>query len=37
MVRAGLFTRFPRPDVLLALHVGNELPAGKVGVVPGVY
>lgn len=37
MVKAGLFTRFPRPDVVLALHVGNELPAGKVGVVSGVY
>ena len=37
MVKAGLFTRFPRPDVLLALHVGNELPAGKVGVIPGFY
>jgi hippurate hydrolase len=37
MVKDGLFTRFPRPDVLVALHVGNELPAGKVGVVPGVY
>jgi amidohydrolase len=37
MVKAGLFTRFPRPDVLLALHVGNELPAGKVGIIPGFY
>jgi len=37
MVRDGLFTRFPRPDTVLALHVENELPAGKVGVVPGVY
>jgi amidohydrolase len=37
MVKDGLFTRFPRPDVAFALHVGNELPAGKVGVVPGVY
>ena len=37
MVKAGLFTRFPRPDALLALHVGNELPAGKVGVVSGIY
>ena len=37
MVRDGLFKRFPRPDVALALHVGNELPAGKVGVVPGIY
>ena len=37
MVRDGLFTRFPRPDAVLALHVGNELPAGKVGVTPGIY
>lgn len=37
MVRDGLFTRFPRPDVLLALHVSNELPAGKVGITPGIY
>src|SRR5579862_3411253 len=37
MVAAGLFTRFPKPDVILALHVGNGLPAGQVGVVPGVY
>ncbi|HYL71157.1 MAG TPA: amidohydrolase [Candidatus Dormibacteraeota bacterium] len=37
MLKDGLFTRFPRPDVVLALHVGNELPAGKVGVVSGVY
>ena len=37
MVKDGLFTRFPRPEVLLALHVGNELPAGKVGVIPGIY
>jgi amidohydrolase len=36
MIKAGLFTRFPRPDVIVALHVGNELPAGKVGVTPGV-
>jgi hippurate hydrolase len=37
MVKDGLFKRFPRPDVVLAVHVGNELPAGKVGVVPGIY
>lgn len=37
MVKDGLFRRFPRPDALLALHVGNELPAGKVGVIPGYY
>ena len=37
MIRDGLFTRFPRPDEVLALHVFNELPAGKVGVVSGIY
>ena len=37
MVKDGLFTRFPRPDAAVALHVFNELPAGKVGVVPGIY
>jgi amidohydrolase len=37
MVHDGLFKRFARPDYLLALHVGNELPAGKVGVVSGEY
>jgi amidohydrolase len=37
MLKDGLLTRFPRPDVAVALHVGNELPAGKVGVVPGIY
>ena len=37
MIAAGLFTRFPKPDVAVALHVSNSLPAGQVGVVPGVY
>jgi hypothetical protein len=37
MVKDGLFTRFPRPGAVLALHVSNELPAGEVGVVPGIY
>jgi len=36
MIKDGLFTRFPRPDVLVALHVGNELPAGQVGITPGI-
>jgi hippurate hydrolase len=35
MVDDGLMTRFPKPDVIVALHVGNSLPAGKVGVTPG--
>jgi amidohydrolase len=34
MVTDGLFTRFPKPDVGIALHTGNALPAGKVGFTP---
>jgi len=37
MIRDGLFSRFPRPDEAVALHVGNEQPAGKVGVVSGTF
>ena len=37
MIRDGLFTRFPKPDVAVALHVGNGLPAGMVSITPGVY
>ncbi|MDP9162123.1 MAG: amidohydrolase [Acidobacteriota bacterium] len=35
MIEDGLFTRFPKPDVAIALHVGNGLPAGSVGMGPG--
>ena len=35
MVEDGMMTRFPKPDIALALHVGNQLPAGQVGVGPG--
>jgi amidohydrolase len=35
MIADGLFTRFSKPDVALALHVGNDMPAGQVGVGPG--
>ncbi len=34
MIADGLLTRFPKPTVGIALHVGNELPAGKVGITP---
>jgi hippurate hydrolase len=37
MIDDGLFTRFPKPDVGVALHVGNDLPAGEVGITPGIY
>ena len=35
MLADGLFTRFPRPDFCLALHVDGELEAGKIGYVSG--
>ena len=31
MLRAGLFSKFPRPDYVLALHDATALPAGVVG------
>jgi hippurate hydrolase len=37
MIADGFATRFPKPDVGVALHVGNELPAGTVGITPGIY
>lgn len=37
MISDGLFTRFPKPDVAVALHVANTFPAGVVGITPGVY
>jgi amidohydrolase len=37
MINDGLFTRFPKPDVAVALHVGNIFPAGVVGITPGIY
>jgi hippurate hydrolase len=35
MLKAGLFQRFPKPDVCLALHVNSELPAGTLGLTSG--
>jgi hippurate hydrolase len=37
MIKDGLFTRFPKPDIAVALHVGNELPAGMASITPGIY
>jgi amidohydrolase len=37
MIADGLFTRFPKPDIAVALHVGNEHPAGRVAITPGIY
>ncbi len=35
MVNDGLFTRFPKPDYVLGIHVANTMPAGQIGVVAG--
>jgi hippurate hydrolase len=35
MVKDGLFNKFPKPDVGVALHSGNGLAAGQVGITPG--
>ena len=35
MLDDGLYTRFPRPDAAVALHVKADLEAGRVGVVSG--
>jgi amidohydrolase len=35
MLADGLFTKFPRPDYALALHVNSALESGKVGICSG--
>lgn len=35
MLEAGLFTRFPRPDFAVALHVASDIPAGRIEHVSG--
>ena len=35
MLDDGLFTRFPKPDVMLAFHDSAALPAGAIGVSRG--
>ncbi|HEX7860359.1 MAG TPA: amidohydrolase [Verrucomicrobiae bacterium] len=35
MLKDGLFTRFPKPDYCLALHVDSDAEAGKISYVPG--
>ena len=35
MIKAGLFTKFPRPDYNLALHANSAMPAGQVGITSG--
>ena len=35
MIKDGLLTRFPKPDVAIAFHDSASLPAGQIGVVSG--
>ncbi len=35
MLEDGLYTRFPKPDYALALHVDSQLPTGKIGYRSG--
>jgi amidohydrolase len=35
MLAAGLFTRFPKPDFVIALHDTPKLPSGKLGYTSG--
>lgn len=35
MIADGLFTRFPKPDVNLAIHDTNNLPAGQISYISG--
>lgn len=35
MIKDGLFEKFPKPDLCLALHCGSELAAGMIGITPG--
>ena len=35
MLADGLYTRFPKPDTMLAFHDSAALPAGVIGVTPG--
>lgn len=35
MLRAGLFSKFPKPDKAIALHVSSDMAHGQVGIVEG--
>lgn len=35
MLRDGLYTRFPKPQTVIAFHDSAQLPAGTIGVVDG--
>jgi len=35
MLKDGLFTKFPRPDHVIAFHVGGDSPAGQIATLEG--
>ncbi len=35
MIQDGLFTRFPKPDYVIAVHDDSFMPSGQVDVTPG--
>ena len=35
MLKDGLFSRFPKPDLCIAMHDTNDLPAGTLGLTSG--
>src|SRR3546814_16469143 len=35
MLADGLYTRFPKPEYVLAFHDAAPFPAGKIGYTPG--
>lgn len=37
MIADGLYSRFPRPDCCLALHVSPDLPPGVIGYREGIF
>ena len=37
MLRDGLFTRFPKPDVVIGLHDDDTLPSGTIGYHAGYF
>jgi hippurate hydrolase len=37
MLADGLYTRFPKPDYALALHVSSQYPAGTIGYGEGAF
>jgi len=36
MLKDGLYDRFPKPQLCLALHCNSEIPAGTLGLTPGL-